>query len=190
MASKLLKHLGLGGGKKTSSPSAAAGVPCGSGGGHRPGAAGGEYNAQKSNSVQELQPRSPTRCRSSVSLANHQEYDTQSLRSFSDGPPSSAAASSSAAAHGGGGSNRFASGLPSSSSRCRDLQLGSLNPKASCGSGGDGHCFASQTGIAGVLIEESEVSDSAAREDGNATLSKVHTATPVIRSAFASFCSF
>lgn len=177
---KLLKHLGIGV-KKT-----------GSSGSHR-----SDYNAQKSNSVQELLPKSPTRYRSSSSLSTgNQEYDTHSLKLFpvdptnhqrqpyNDGnnhhqrPPSYATNGRHDHRHGAGGGGGGGSG-GSGSTRSKEGQK-SLSPKANCNT--DAY-YTSYTGIESAVPEEREVFDSLPDASlAAAAESPSQTATPVLSS--------
>jgi len=181
---KLLKHLGIGV-KKT--PSTSSSTPPSSGGtstSHR-----AEYNsAQKSTSVQELLPKSPTRYRSSGSLStnvNH-DFDTQSLKSFFDGQQRSVQdhrPSQGVNQHGGSaGSAQHGVG------RHRG-DPGSLSPKGGSG-GSDGHYPAAYGTSVMSVTEEGEVFDSSPGTTSASLTSAAstnHTATPVYSSLLLNY---
>ena len=127
MAKLLLKHLGIGKHQKS-----------GGSGSHR-----SDYNAQKSNSVQELLPKSPTRYQSSVSLSTSaNDYDTQSLKLYIESGGQHHPHQRSDRSH----SHDHRSCVSNSSCGVRHKDPGSLSPKGNS----DGH----QTTLAGTCLTE------------------------------------
>jgi len=135
MAKLLKKHFGLGG-KKTS---------------HRT-----DCNAQKSNSTQELTPKSPTRYRSSVSLStssHHDSFDTHSLKSYFGSGDSAQGQCSSNNRHEHSSSSKQHGSCCRHQGSCSKEQ-GSLSPRGSCSTDVTQHSFHNAS-----VAEESDVFD-------------------------------
>lgn len=172
---KLLKHFGIGVKKSGSTGSSSS---------HRSGA-GAEYNAQKSSSVQELLPKSPTRYRSSQSLstaaaASSQEYDTHSLLKLYSAPAAAGAVPATDANHHQrlsctmNGRHEGHRGHSGGSYRSKEQK--SLSPKAS----NSNESYSSYSGIEGTLLEEREAF-SLSPDPAPGAEPSPQTATPVLR---------
>lgn len=173
---KLLKHLGIGV-KKNSSPSAGGTSShrntvssSSSNSSSQRAAADADYcnnsSTSKSTSVQELQPKSPTRYRSSGSLSSNasHDYDTQSLKSFFDGQPRSTRSHDPRSPPGGSqhgipGSGHHAGGRGIHRGASGADRSGGLSPKG-CVGGSDGHYPAAYGTSVMSVTEEGEVFDS------------------------------
>lgn len=135
---KLLKHFGLRGGKKTSQRT--------------------DCNAQKSNSIQELTPKSPTRYRSSVSLStsSHQDsFDTHSLKSyFGENIQTHCHCSASSRSDHGVSNKQHSSTCRHQSVGSCSKEQGSLSPRGSCSTDLTHHLFHNAS-----VAEESDVFD-------------------------------
>ena len=162
---KLLKHFGIGSKKA-------------SGNTHR-----SEYNAQKSSSVQELQPKSPPRYRSSVSLSmsNHNDsFDTHSLKSYrasSDGHGQHCCNT----AHDHGISHEQCTCRPQHFA-CRHPTRDQLSPRGSSSTADSSHFGVRGTSVA----EESEVFDESPPEasSGGELSSPQNSGSPVQHLSF------
>jgi hypothetical protein len=165
---KLLKHFGLRGGKKTS---------------HR-----ADCSAQKSNSIQELTPKSPTRYRSSVSLSSssHQDsFDTHSLKSyFGDNSQTQSHCSASSRCEHGVSNKQHSSTCRHHGMGSCSKEQGSLSPRGSCSTDTMHHSFHNAS-----VAEESDVFDESPM-DGTSFLDSTSSSVQPVNAWQPHFVSF